>query len=287
MTADMETDVCIVGRDWPGSRRPGASARRVAPSWCSRHGTASGGGCGPRPAGTASRSQAACFVGSHDDRMLALTNEMGVTTFKTFVDGDNVLATGGKVRRYRGDIARISPVALLSAAPAIARHHERHGEEDPRRRPLGHAERRRLRRPCRCGRGFTPARFPDAPRPGPHCGDRPGLLRRRALPRCLFLNWLFLVRSAGGVELSLMNIAGGCPDSQFEGGVGQVPDAMAAELGEAVVLGTPVTGVASGNDRVEVRGSGCTVSAGRVVLALPRSLAAGIRFDPVLPGTRC
>ena len=39
----------------------------------------------------------------------------------TFVDGDNVLATGGKVRRYRGDIPRISPVALASAGQAIAR----------------------------------------------------------------------------------------------------------------------------------------------------------------------
>ena len=40
-----------------------------------------------------------------------------------------------------------------------------------------------------------------------------------------------------------MNVAGGYQDAQFEGGVGQVPDAMAAELGDAVVLGTPVTGV--------------------------------------------
>ena len=63
----------------------------------------------------------ACFVGPHHVRMHALAQEMGVATFKTFVDGDNVLATGGKVRRYRGDIPRISPVALLSAGQAIAR----------------------------------------------------------------------------------------------------------------------------------------------------------------------
>ncbi len=65
--------------------------------------------------------------------------------------------------------------------------------------------------------------------------------------------------------------------------MGQVPDAMAAELGDAVVLGAPVTGVTATADRVEVRGAGCTVSARRVVLALPRALAAGIRFDPALP----
>src|SRR5580700_10753514 len=62
-----------------------------------------------------------CFIGPNHDRMHALTKEMGVATFSTFVAGDNVLATGGKVRRYRGDIPRISPVALLSAAQAISR----------------------------------------------------------------------------------------------------------------------------------------------------------------------
>src|SRR5215469_11429558 len=62
-----------------------------------------------------------CFVGPGHDRLHGLAKEMGVATFKTFVEGDNVLATGGRVRRYRGDIPRISPVALASAGQAIAR----------------------------------------------------------------------------------------------------------------------------------------------------------------------
>ena len=65
------------------------------------------------------------------------------------------------------------------------------------------------------------------------------------------LNWLFLVRSAGGIE-SLMNIEGGYQDAQFEGGVGQIPDAMAAELGDEVVLDTPVTAVTRTIDGVTV-----------------------------------
>ena len=62
-----------------------------------------------------------CFVGPGHDRLRALAKETGVATFQTFVEGDNVLANGGKARRYRGDIPRISPVALLSAGQAIAR----------------------------------------------------------------------------------------------------------------------------------------------------------------------
>ena len=175
----------------------------------------------------------ACFVGPHHDRMHALTKEMGVGTFTTFVAGDNVLATGGKVRRYRGDIPRVSPVALLERGPGH-RPHERHGQEGPRGRALGRAQGGRL------GRASVRAWLT--------AGHVPTRLARdlvEATVRACFaaelsevslLNWLFLVRSAGGIE-SLMNIAGGYQDAQFEGGVGQVPDAMAAELGDAVVLG--------------------------------------------------
>jgi monoamine oxidase len=81
-----------------------------------------------------------------------------------------------------------------------------------------------------------------------------------------------------------MNIAGGYQDSQFEGGVGQIPDAMAAELGDAVVREAPVVAVTQSGDRVVVDAERATVTARRVVLALPRALAAGIRFEPALPG---
>jgi monoamine oxidase len=280
MTADLEADVCIVGAGLAGL----TAARRLSQAGRSVVVLEARDRVGGRVWTKTSRDgvpvdMGGCFVGPHHDRMLALAKEMGVTTFKTFVDGDNVLATGGKVRRYRGDIPRISPVALLSAAQAITRMNAM-----AKKVPV------------------------DAPWDAPHAAawdavsvrawlsaaHVPTRLARdlieatvRAcfaaeLAEVSFLNWLFLVRSAGGIE-SLMNVAGGYQDSQFEGGVGQVPDAMAAELGEAVVLGTPVTGVTATGDRVEVRGPGCAVSARRVVLALPRALAAGIRFDPALP----
>ncbi len=54
------------------------------------------------------------------------------------------------------------------------------------------------------------------------------------------LGWLLLVSSAGGVD-ALMNIEGGYQDSQFEGGVDQIPRAMANDLGESVVLDAPVS----------------------------------------------
>jgi len=275
-----EADVCVVGAGLAGL----TAARRLSQAGRSVMVLEARDRVGGRVWTRTTRSgvpvdMGACFVGPHHDRMHALTKEMGVATFPTFVAGDNVLATGGKVRRYRGDIPRVSPLALLSAAQAIARMNAM-----ARKVPL------------------------DAPWDAPKAAEWDSLSVRawlsasrvptrlardlvEATVRACFaaelsevslLNWLFLARSAGGIE-SLMNIAGGYQDAQFDGGVGQVPDAMAAELGDAVVLGTPVHAVTQRADRVEVAGAGVTVTARHCVLALPRALAAGIRFEPVLP----
>ncbi len=220
-----------------------------------------------------------CFIGPNHEYLHALAKETGVTTFKTYVKGENVLATGGKVRRYRGDIPKISPIALVSAG-ACDRPHELDGEEGLARRPVG-----------------LPPSAADwdalSVRAWMTAGRVPTKLARdlvEATVRACFtcdlsevsmLSWLLLVSSAGGVE-SLMNISGGYQDSQFEGGVGQIPDALAHDLGDAVVLGAPVTAVTQQADRVEVVSDAATVTARRVVLALPRALAAG---HPLRAGT--
>ncbi len=278
--ATRDADVCIVGAGLAGL----TAARRLSQAGRSVVVLEARDRVGGRVWTKTSRDgvpvdMGACFVGPHHDRMHALAKEMGVATFKTFVDGDNVLATGGKVRRYRGDIPRVSPLALLSAGQAIARMNamaKKVPVDAPWDAPKAAAwDALSVRAwltvahvPTRLARDLIEATV--------------RACFATELSEVSLLNWLFLAHSAGGIE-SLMNIAGGYQDAQFEGGVGQIPGAMAAELGEAVVLGTPVTGVRVMGDRVAVAGAACSVSARRVVLALPRSLAAGIRFDPVLP----
>src|SRR5580658_188092 len=235
-----EADVCVVGAGLAGL----TAARRLSQAGRSVIVLEARDRVGGRVWTKTSRDgvpvdMGACFVGPHHDRMHALTKEMGVTTFKTFVDGDNVLATGGKVRRYRGDIPRISPVALLSAGQAIARMNamaKKVPVDAPWDAPKAadwDAQSVRgwlgaTRVPTRLARDLVAATVRAC-----FAAD---------LSEVSLLNWLFLVRSAGGIE-SLMNIAGGYQDAQFVGGVGQIPDAMAAQLGDAVVLGMPVTGV--------------------------------------------
>ena len=279
-TEAREADACIVGAGLAGL----TAARRLCEAGRSVVVLEARERVGGRVWTQASRSgvpvdMGACFVGPHHDRMHALAEEVGVVTFPTFVAGDNVLATGGRVRRYRGEIPRISPVALLSAAQAIARMNAMARTvpvEAPWDAPKA-AEWDALSVRAWLTAGHVPTR---SARDLVEATVRACFAAE--LSEVSLLNWLFLARSAGGIE-SLMNIAGGYQDSQFEGGVGQVPDAVAAELGDAVVLGSPVTGVRQHAGHVEVTSARATVTARRVVLALPRALAAGIRFDPALP----
>src|SRR6266545_7731977 len=40
------------------------------------------------------------WVGPTQDRVLALIDELGLTTFPTFTDGDNLQSVGGRLLRY-------------------------------------------------------------------------------------------------------------------------------------------------------------------------------------------
>ena len=99
------------------------------------------------------------------------------------------------------------------------------------------------------------------------------------------LNLLFLIRSAGGLG-PLMTIEGGYQQDQFVGGAQSVADAMAADLGDSLVLDAPVHAVSQRGDAVEVTSRAATVTARDVVISIPPALASRLSFDPPLPADR-
>src|SRR4029077_16124111 len=101
-----------------------------------------------------------------------------------------------------------------------------------------------------------------------------------------FLHWLFYVRSAGGI-LPLITTGGGAQDSRFVGGSQRVPLRVADALGGRVQLERPVRritqdalGVVVETDRRR------NLKAGRVVVAMPPTLAGRIVYSPILPALR-
>jgi len=61
------------------------------------------------------------WIGPGQHRMIRLTNELGLETFPTYNEGENLLRFGDVQDRYRGAIPKISPLTLADMAQAQGR----------------------------------------------------------------------------------------------------------------------------------------------------------------------
>ncbi len=73
---------------------------------------------------------------------------------------------------------------------------------------------------------------------------------------------------------------------KIRGGSDRLPDAFAAELGERVVLGSPVSEVVAGSTVQTVARDGRTWESDRVLVTVPVPLLSGIRFSPTLSASK-
>ncbi|MGW4350642.1 flavin monoamine oxidase family protein [Nocardia sp. NPDC004582] len=99
------------------------------------------------------------------------------------------------------------------------------------------------------------------------------------------LSLLFVLRhlrSIGGVEALLASLSGG-EERSFTGGSAELSLRMAADLGDRLVLDAPTLAIRQYDDRVEVDTPGRTHHARHVVIAMSPSDRAAIRVDPQLP----
>lgn len=97
-----------------------------------------------------------------------------------------------------------------------------------------------------------------------------------------------LQRVANGVDMeSLIAVNGGVHQQRVAGGIAQVCDRLADELGERVRLGSPVVRVVQDAQGVQVHlASGEVVEAAEVVVTLPPRLVETVEFVPSLPSWR-
>ena len=221
------------------------------------------------------------WIGPTQDRLAALAGELGVETFPTHDDGDNVIEYSGRLRRYQGAIPRINPLVLVDVEQA----------------------QRRLNRLAK--------RVPlDAPWKAPHAQRLDGQtvagwMRRNvatdagrmllelgieavwaAQPEDLsLLHVLFYIHSAGSLEM-LFDTDGGAQQERFVGGSQLIALRMAEELGDRVVLGVPARRVEHGADGVTVHCDGALARGRRAILAIAPTLAGRVDYSPPLSGFR-
>jgi monoamine oxidase len=112
---------------------------------------------------------------------------------------------------------------------------------------------------------------------------------------------LFYLHAGGGMS-NLVRTTGGAQESRFHGGSQQLAIGMAAELGDRVILGAPVTALRHDDRHVTVdarlvRPDGdvsdpstphdqLSVTAHRAIIAMSPALTARLTYYPPLPGNR-
>ena len=221
------------------------------------------------------------WVGPTQDRVLALIQELGLSTFKTYNDGKLIDYRDGRATAYSG---RIPPDALAGAAEAelaILRL-DSMAKQVPLDNPAA----------ATSAADWDSVTFQTWIDQNVFSVNGKSLLTLAiesvfsAEPRDLsLLHVLFYIASAGSLE-NLINTAGGAQDSRVVGGSQLISLGLAKDLGSRVLLNAPVTLISQDGSGVTVRGDNFSVKARQAIVAVPPTLAARIRYSPIMPALR-
>src|SRR5215211_7051246 len=187
------------------------------------------------------------WVGPGQDRLYALAREVGVDTYPTYGEGDNLIEFGGNVKRYRGTIPRINPAVLADMAQAqlkLDRLARKVDVEAPWRSPNA----RTLD-----SQTFWSWMRRNVYTPGGRMLMELGVEAVWAAEPAdvSLLHVLFYIASAGNFDL-LFDTEGGAQQDRFVGGSQLVAERAAEPLGDRLVLGAPVWRMVHRGDAVSV-----------------------------------
>ncbi|MEX1164864.1 MAG: flavin monoamine oxidase family protein [Nitriliruptor sp.] len=221
------------------------------------------------------------WIGPGQTRMYALLEELGLSTFPTYDEGEHVLEFGGDRRTFTGDTPPLGGFGLADLAASMARLHRQAGRVDPAApwtaRHAQHLDARTFetwvaRHPTRAARSFW-----------------------RLFARAVFateaanlslLHVLTYVRQAGSVE-TLIDTTGGAQQDRVVGGTARIAELLADQLDPSVRLDTPVRAIHTDDRGVDVESvDGERLRGRQVVVALPPTLAGRIAYHPALPADR-
>jgi monoamine oxidase len=224
------------------------------------------------------------YIGPTQDRLLALARSLGVGTFKTYNEGDNVLVLAGRRSRfpaspgiaddpdYAAAVALVPVLDAMAAEVPVAAPWRAPRADEWDRTTLG---------------AWAAPRLPTA-------GARALLdVASRSIwgaeaGEVSLLYALFFIAAAGnettpGSFARLISTGGGAQDARFVGGSQRIAIGLARRLDAHVALRAPVRRIERVRGGVRVSGDRLVVRARRVVVAVPPVLAARIDVSPALP----
>ncbi len=216
------------------------------------------------------------------DAAFTLAGELGVSTYRTWSDGFHLLIDGDRIRRYRGLIPKISPLAVISIALAQLKI-----DLTAKRVPL---EAPWSARRAKAWDAQTVASWLERSGIRTAIGQRLFEMALRGLfttdlAEVSLLDLLFLVRAHGSTT-TLFSVEGGSQENLIEGGAGMIAQRMGEDLGDALVLEAPVRSITEQAGGIVVHSEGVAVRASDVVVAVPPALVLEIFFEPGLSPER-
>ncbi|TDC49886.1 FAD-dependent oxidoreductase [Actinomadura sp. KC345] len=230
------------------------------------------------------------FIGPTQDRIAALTREMGVETFKTYNTGKNVYFRNGKRSLYETDgvLGAVPPdwgvidlqIALLKLGEMI---------KDV---PVGEPWKAPKAEEWDAQTFYTWSRSNSLSSGARFLMDAFASSTLSMRSQEVSLLYLLHYAAAAGNESTpgtidrLINTKDGAQESRFAGGPEQVPVRLAERLGGIVRYDAPVRSIVTGPGGATVHADGITVSAKRVVVAMSPAVAGRIDYSPGLPASR-
>jgi monoamine oxidase len=226
------------------------------------------------------------WIGAGHDRLYALAKELGIGTYPTYDKGESaILSDDGEVHRFEGAIP-FTGVGLFSLAGM----------------GLGFMEMEEMAKQVPIEAPWEAPRAKEWDAHSVASWVNEGLNVPNATARGMvqllwggfftsdtsevsLLHALFLLHANVSIEY-LESTKGGDLQDRVQGGMQTIAIRMAAELGDALHLESPVRAITQDAQGVTVSTDAITVRARHAIVALPPALAGQLRYDPMMPVDR-
>jgi monoamine oxidase len=231
------------------------------------------------------------FIGETQDHIAQLTKDLGLKTFKTYNEGNNLYYRNGIGLPYstQGPLGPIppDPTGTPDAFQAIQKLNSMASEinlNEPWKSPHAVEWDSKTFETWKQENVKTPG--------GQFLIDTAITSVFSCEPRDVSLLFVIFYIAAAGNETHpgtidrLVNTNPGAQSDRVVGGTGLIPIRMARQLGKRVVLNSPVRKITQLKDRVVVDSDKLTAVGQRVIVAIPPPLAGRLQYSPALPALR-
>lgn len=221
------------------------------------------------------------WIGPTQHDLIRLAEQVGASTFPTYVDGENIEYRGGQRSTYSGAIPMHDPLVTMELIETMLEINMMAQEvpldapwETPKALEWDSQTLDTWIRDQKLSEGASMWM----------------MLGIQAIfsaePRDLsLLHALFYIHSGGSLN-ELLSVTGGAQESRFHGGAQVISNRLAEALGERIILNAPVRTIIQDEQGVRVECDNRAVTGQRVVVTIPPTLAGRLRYQPPLPALR-